>query len=87
LIDSENNLYTAGKANESVLLSKWDQSFNKIWQKTWNAESRFQLSYPFLENGGGIAGIVYVILAVIIAFYFVSTNIILKKRLSNDLKE
>jgi hypothetical protein len=84
LIDSENNLYTAGKANESVLLSKWDQSFNKIWQETWNAESRFQLSYPFFENGGGIS---YVILAGIIAFYFVLTNIILKKRLNNDLKE
>jgi len=75
LIDSDNNLYTAGITNQSVLLSKWDHSFNKIWDKTWRAESRIQLSYPFLENGGGFT---FVILAGIIAFYFVSTNLILK---------
>ncbi len=84
LIDSDNNLYTAGVTNQSVLLSKWDHSFNKIWDKTWSADSRVQLSYPYLENGGGFA---YVILAGIIAIYFVSTNLILKKRHNNDLKE
>ena len=76
LIDSENNLYTAGKANASVLLSKWDQSFNKIWQKTWNADSRVQLSYPYLENAGDMY---FVISAVLLAFYFVGINIFLKK--------
>lgn len=82
-IDSQNNIYTAGRNNWNLFITKWDTNFNKIWDKTWISGEIITFRSPFLENQNSflvITGFIFYI-ALVIVFFFT------KKKNSGDSAE